>query len=231
MKKSILIAALLVVAAQVSQAQDTYRETRDVSGFSEVAFAVSGEVFIDIGDKYSVVLEGDRNYISEIETKVYGGELKIKREKWFDSGNKKVVVRITMPKLEGISVSGSGKVTVNDPLRGGDLDIGISGSGKAFLKEVALQRAECSISGSGSLIIAGSGTIGSLEIHISGSGDYLGEATRVGTLEVNISGSGRCDCYVTDMLRAAISGSGSVIYSGNPKIDAAVSGSGKVRTK
>ncbi len=231
MKKSILFAALLVVAVQVSQAQDTYRETRDVSGFSEVAFAVAGEVSIDIGDKYSVILEGDKSYISEIETKVYGDELKIKREKWFDSGNKKVVVRITMPKLEGISLSGSGKVTVNDPLTGGDLDIGISGSGKAFLKEVALQDVECSISGSGSLNIAGSGTIGSLEINISGSGDYLGEATRVGTLEANISGSGSCDCYVTDMLRAAISGSGNIVYSGNPKIDAAVSGSGKVRTK
>ncbi len=231
MKKSLLLAVLLVVAAQVSQAQDTYRETRDHSGFSEVAFAVSGEVFIDLGDGYSVVLEGDREYIREIETKVYGDELRIKRDKWFDSGNKKVVVRITMPALDGISVSGSGKVTVNDPLRGEDLDIGISGSGKAFLKDVSLQEAECSISGSGSLIIDGSGTVGSLEINISGSGDYLGEATRVGTLEANISGSGSCRCYVTEMLRAAISGSGSIIYSGNPKIDAAVSGSGKVRSK
>ena len=231
MKKSLLLAVLLVVAAQVSQAQDTYRETRDHSGFSEVAFAVSGEVFIDLGDTYSVVLEGDREYIREIETKVYGDELRIKRDKWFDSGNKKVVVRITMPALDGISVSGSGKVTVNDPLRGEDLDIGIGGSGKAFLKDVSLQEAECSISGSGSLIIDGSGTVGSLEINISGSGDYLGEATRVGTLEANISGSGSCRCYVTEMLRAAISGSGSIIYSGNPKIDAAVSGSGKVRSK
>ena len=231
MKKSLLFAVLLVIAAQVSQAQDTYRETRDVSGFSEVAFGVAGEVFIDIGAGYSVVLEGDRKYISEIETKVYGGELKIKKDKWFDSGNKKVIVRITMPELEGFSVSGSGKVTVNDPLRGEDLDIGISGSGKAFLKDVALRQVECSISGSGSLNIAGSGTVGSLEINISGSGDYLGEATRVGTLEANISGSGSCNCYVTDMLRAAISGSGNIIYSGNPKIDASVSGSGKVRMK
>ena len=231
MKKSILFAVLLVVAAQASQSQDTYRETRSVSGFSEVAFAVSGEVFIDLGDEYSVVLEGDREYLREIETKVFGDELKIKHERWFNSGNKKVVVRITMPTLEGIGVSGSGKVTVNDPLRGGDLDIGISGSGKALLKEVALQEVECSISGSGSLIIAGDGTVESLEINISGSGDYLGEATRVGTLEANISGSGSCNCYVTDMLRASISGSGSIIYSGNPKIDAAISGSGKVRTK
>ncbi len=231
MKKSFVFAALLLFVTQLSQAQDPYTERRDVSGFSEVGFGVSGEVIISLGDKYSVVLEGDRDYIEEIETKVYGNELRIKRDKWFDTGNRKVVVRITMPDLEGVSLSGSGKVTVNDPLRGGDLDIGISGSGKAFIRDVALSNVECSISGSGSLNIAGEGTIDRLEINISGSGDYVGEATRVETLEAAISGSGSCDCYVTGMLKASISGSGNISYSGNPKIDAAISGSGKVRSK
>lgn len=231
MKKSFAFALLLMFALQASQAQSPYTERRDVSGFSEIGFAVAGEVIISLGSQYSVVLEGDRDYIREIETKVYGKELRIKREKWFDTGNRKVVVRITMPDLKGISVSGSGRVTVNDPLKGGDLDIGISGSGKALLRDVALSNVECSISGSGSLNIAGEGTIGRLEINISGSGGYVGEDTRVETLEAAISGSGSCDCYVTGKLEASISGSGNIRYSGNPKIDAAVSGSGKVRSK
>ncbi len=231
MKKSVVLAIIMIFAVQMSQAQSSYSERRDVSGFSEIGFAVAGEVFINIGSEYSVVLEGDKDYIKDIQTKVYGNELRIKRDKWYDSGNKKVVVRITMPALKGVGVSGSGRVTVNDPLKGGDLDIGISGSGKAFLHDVALGEVECSISGSGSLNIAGSGTIKSLEVNISGSGDYIGEDTSVSMLEANISGSGSCNCMVTEMLKAAISGSGSILYSGNPKIDAAVSGSGKVRTK
>jgi len=231
MKKSFALALLLVLAVQVSQAQNTYTEKRNVSGFSEVGFAVAGEVIISLGSGYSVVLEGDQDYIREIETKVSGSELMIKRDKWFDTGNNKVIVRITMPELEGISVSGSGKVTVSDPLKGDELDVSISGSGKAFLRDVALGDAECHISGSGSLNITGEGTIDRLEINISGSGDYVGADTRVGTLEAAISGSGSCDCHVTEMLKASISGSGNINYSGNPKIDAAVSGSGKVRTK
>jgi hypothetical protein len=231
MKKSFAFAILSFLAIQVSLAQSPYTERRDVSGFSEVGFAVAGEVIISLGNEYSVVLEGDRDYIEEIETKVYGDELRIKREKWFDTGNRKVIVKITMPDLNGVSVSGSGRVTVTDPLKGGDLDIGISGSGKAFLRDVDLDDVECSISGSGSLNIAGEGAIDRLEINISGSGDYVGEATMVGTMEANISGSGSCDCHVTGMLKAAISGSGNVTYSGNPKIDAAISGSGKVRSK
>ena len=231
MKKVLALAVVFLFALQSSKAQDPYTERRDVSGFSEVGFGVAGEVIISLGSQYSVVLEGDRDYIREIETKVYGDELRIKRDKWFDTGNRKVVVRITMPELRGVGVSGSGKVTVNDPLRGGDLDISISGSGKALLRDVALNEVECSISGSGSLNIAGEGTVENLDINISGSGDYVGEATRVKTLEAQISGSGSCDCFVTGMIKASISGSGNISYSGNPKIDASVSGSGKVRMK
>jgi len=231
MKKIIAFAAILLFVVQASSAQPAYSENRDVSGFTEVGFAVAGEVFIDLGGKYSVVLEGDKNYVREIETKVYGKELRIKRDKWFDSGNRKVTVRITMPSLEGVRVSGSGKVTVNDPLKGEDLDIGISGSGKAFLGEVALDNVDCSISGSGSLNITGNGSIDQLEINISGSGDYVGENTRVRSMEAHISGSGSCNCFVTGTLEASISGSGNIYYSGNPKIDASISGSGKLRMK
>lgn len=231
MKKNLFLAVILIFGVQALQAQTTYSEKRNVSGFSSVSFGVSGEVIINIGNSYSVELEGDKGYINEIETEVVGDDLRIKRDKWFDSGNKKVIVRITMPSLDGMKLSGSGRMTVDDPLRGNDLEVVISGSGKAFLRDVALGEVECSISGSGSLYIAGNGTIGDLEIAISGSGDLRGEETRVDTLDARISGSGSCDCHVEKMLRASISGSGDIRYAGNPKIDAKVSGSGRVRMR
>lgn len=231
MKRSVILAALLIVAITVLQAQTGYTETRNVSGFSKISFAVAGEVYIDFGQTFKVVLEGDRDYIREIETKVQGDDLVIKRDKWFDAGNRRVIVRITMPSINGISVSGSGKVTVSDPLRGDDLKVSISGSGKALLGDVTLKNVDCHVSGSGSLNVSGTGSIDNLTISISGSGDYNGESAKVGTLKASISGSGNCDCYVTDLIKASISGSGSISYSGNPKIDAAISGSGKVRMK
>lgn len=231
MKKILASAIIIVFAVQASLAQTTQIVSRDVSGFTRVSFAVPGEVIISLGAGYSVEMEGDRDFLTEVQTEVVGHELRIKRDKWFDSGNKKVIVRITMPVLDGLSVSGSGKVTVSDPLRGDDLDVAISGSGRAILRDVALGEVECSISGSGSLIITGEGTVRKLGISISGSGGYQGETTGVDILNARISGSGSCDCYVKEMLRASISGSGSVIYSGNPKIDASVSGSGKVRMR
>ena len=231
MKKILASALILLLASQISQAQSTQTEKRDLRGFSKVAFAISGDVLISLGNTYSVELEGDRDYLREVKTDIVGDELRIRRDKWFDSGNEKVTVRITMPAIDGISVSGSGRVTVKDPLRGDGLDVAISGSGRALLRDVALGEVECSISGSGSLNFAGNGTIKKLEISISGSGDYTGDGTRIDVLDARISGSGSCDCHVTEMLRASISGSGDILYSGNPKIDAAVSGSGKVRMK
>lgn len=118
MKRILIFSFLTIFAARASFAQTTYTEKRQVSGFDEVTFAVSGEVLISLGRDFSVELEGDRDYIREIITKVDDDELIIRRNKWFDSGNKKVIVRITMPVLDGISVLGSGRLTVIDPLRG-----------------------------------------------------------------------------------------------------------------
>jgi hypothetical protein len=231
MKKSVFLAALMLLFATASQAQTTYTETRNLSGFSKIGFAVAGEVYITLGNSYSVVLKGDRDFVKDIETHVSGDELMIKRDNWFEFINEKVIVEITMPALDGIRVSGSGKVIANDPLREKELDMSISGSGKIILKEIAIDDMECHISGSGSLLIEGPGTVGELGISISGSGSLNGEDVKVGKLDAHISGSGNCDCDVTDLIKASISGSGSIYYSGNPKIDASISGSGKVRMK
>jgi hypothetical protein len=231
MKNLLSLAAAMLLLTSAVTAQESYTETRNVTGFDEVSFAVAGEVYISLGQTYKVVLEGDRDFVNEIETRVSGGELLIRNEKWFNVSNHKVIVHITMPAIKGIAVSGSGKVKVEDPLKGDDLEIDISGSGRVYLGDVTLNNVECDISGSGAFLAEGSGTIGKLEVDISGSGSFKSETVQVGTLETAISGSGSCDCNVTQMIRASISGSGSVYYSGNPKIDASISGSGKVRMK
>ena len=231
MKKLLSSAFALLLFVSAATAQDTYKETRNLTGFDEVSFCLAGEVYISLGQGFNVVLEGDKEYLSGVVTKVSGGELVIKRDNWLNFDNHKVIVHLTMPALNGIDVSGSGKVMVTDPLKSDDFEADISGSGKIYLKDVTMGDVECDISGSGTFVAEGTGSMSSLEVNISGSGSYKGESTKIGTFEASISGSGNCDCYVTDMLRASISGSGNVSYSGNPKIDASISGSGKVRTK
>lgn len=233
MKRAALLLLLVMILGQASQAQPGHREKRSVGEFDKVTFAVPGEVIINIGKSYSIELEGDESFISELKTTVSGGRLEIKdSRKWQRSlGIRRVIVRITMPALTGVNIAGSGAITVNDMISGSQLDAGISGSGTLRFHGLAYEYINCSIIGSGSVRTEGNGTIGNLEMVISGSGSYKGPDTIVETLEARITGSGHCNCHVTGMLKARITGSGNIIYYGNPKTDATITGSGKVKMR
>lgn len=230
---SVLIFAVAVSAGFASNQSDV-KETRNVSGFTKVSFGVAGNLYINIGPEFKVVLEGEKKYIDDIITDVSGGKLVIKNENWKMSNwrmNEKVNVYITMPELAGLGVSGSGKAEVKDAVKTSDLNLNVSGSGKIYISDITVSNLSCGISGSGDIILSGSGSCSKADISISGSGNYDGAPLKIGTAEIHISGSGNCSCNVTESLRASVSGSGNVTYEGSPKIDAHVSGSGKVRSR
>lgn len=230
---SVLIFAVTVSASFASNQSDV-KETRNVSGFTKVSFGVAGNLYINIGPEFKVVLEGEKKYIDDIITDVSGGKLVIKNENWKMSNwrmNEKVNVYITMPELAGLGVSGSGKAEVKDAVKTSDLNLNVSGSGKIYISDITVSNLSCGISGSGDIILSGSGNCSKADISISGSGNYDGAPLKIGTAEIHISGSGNCSCNVTESLKASISGSGNVTYEGSPKIDAHVSGSGKVRSR
>lgn len=216
---------LAMIVTGISCAQT--RDTRDISDFTGVGFGVAGTLVLEQGNNFSVVLEGDEDYLEDIETTVRGGVLVISHDRWMTFGNQKVTVYVTMPVIEKLSVSGSGNIIAEKPLGTGDLDLSISGSGNIKLSELNAESMDCSISGSGSLELKGSAEDG--ELSISGSGKYQGDEFRLLTLDVSISGSGTCYTKVEESLDARVSGSGDIYYSGSPSVDARVSGSGKVR--
>ena len=234
MKRQVLIPALIFaisLSSGISYGQSGVKEKRNVTGFSEVSFGVAGNLFIKFGPEYEVTIEGSKNYIDNIITELSGDNLKIKTDNWRVSMNEKVNVYITMPEIEGLGVSGSGKAEITDPLKAEDLELSVSGSGKINVAAIDVKNLESTISGSGSINLSGNGIVGDAEISISGSGVYQGEEVSIGTLEVAISGSGKCYCNVEKSLEASISGSGNVVYAGAPRIDAHVSGSGHVRSR
>lgn len=233
MKKTLLfiVAVIALSVTTVASAQNAYTETRNVKDFDEVSFSLAGEVYITFGSDYKVVLEGDKDYLEKIETKVIGSNLEIKTDKWYQSANEKLIAHITMPSIKGLSIAGSAKAVVSDPLKASSFDLSIAGSGKVYVRDVNIDDFEVSIAGSGRIEIAGSGSIKDAELSISGSGVYVGTETKIATMEISIAGSGRCECYVTESIEGSIAGSGNITYSGNPKIDASVFGSGHIRKK
>jgi hypothetical protein len=234
MKKSIILTTLflsMVVYVGFSADQSGVKETRDVKGFTKVGFGVSGNLYINFGPEFKVVLEGEKSDLEDIITEVSGEKLVIKKENWRHNMNEKITVYITMPGLAGLAVSGSGKAEISDAVKSTDLSFDVSGSGKIFASDVMVTNLDCEISGSGDIIMKGNGTSTKTDISISGSGSYTGEQLKSESADVRISGSGSCICNVKESLTAHISGSGNVSYLGNPRIDARVSGSGHVRSK
>ncbi|MCX6322473.1 MAG: DUF2807 domain-containing protein [Bacteroidia bacterium] len=234
MKRGIILSVIIVamtLTAGFSNGQSIVKETRDVSGFTRVSFGVSGDLYINFGSEFKVVLEGEKALLGDIVTEVSGGKLVIKKENWRFNMNEKVTIYITMPEIKGLGVSGSGRAEIKDAVKAENLDLSVSGSGKLFTTDVVAADLNCSISGSGDIIIGGSGDATKADISISGSGNYRGEPLKIGSAEISISGSGNCNCNVTESLRASVSGSGNVTYLGDPKVDVRVSGSGRVRSK
>jgi hypothetical protein len=234
MKRGIILSAFilaLTVSTGFAGSQSDVKETRDVKDFTKVSFGVAGNLYINIGPEFKVVLEGEKKDLEDIITDVSGGKLVIKKENWRFNMNEKITAYVTMPELKGLGVSGSGKAEIKDAIKVEDLDLSVSGSGKIYTNDVTVTNLGCSISGSGDIIPGGNGSAAKAEISISGSGNFDGGSFKIGSAEIHISGSGNCTCYVSESLRASVSGSGDVTYGGNPKVDAHVSGSGKVRSK
>jgi hypothetical protein len=234
MKRQIILSVIVIaltITSGFSNGQSSVKETRNVSGFKKVSFGVSGDLYINFGQEFKVVLEGEKALLDDILTDVSNGRLVIKKENWRLNMNEKVTIYITMPEIEGLSVSGSGKAEIRDAVKAENLNLSVSGSGRLLTTNITATNLSSGISGSGDIIINGNGDASKADISISGSGNYTGEALKIGAADISISGSGNCVCNVTGSLEASVSGSGNVTYLGNPKVDARVSGSGRVRSR
>ena len=223
-----LIALLLSTSVLTAQ----HREVRDVENFTKISFGFAGKLYLKQGSPQKVELEGNRDILEEIETEVDGGRLRIGKEgKWFDwdFGNDKITVYITVPNIEGVSVSGSGDIVGQSKIRTDDLELKVSGSGSMELDVEARGDVEADVSGSGNMNLRGH--FESFESDVSGSGRVVLRANIDNTASFGISGSGKIEASGSaDFVRTRISGSGKVLAADleTKRCEVRISGSGDV---
>ncbi|RDC65592.1 head GIN domain-containing protein [Adhaeribacter pallidiroseus] len=228
----LMLSFLQVTALPGASAKPVFRlmdeENRPVGSFSGVAAAVPFNVYVTIGAKESLRLEGDRDLLDKIETPVKNGILHLKMqkgsEKWFGS-SKKVTIYITAPSLNNLSVSGAGNMEVKGTVKGDRVTTAVSGSGR-LTAVVTASSLSSSISGSGGMALEGK--TNDAKIEISGSGQFDGEDLNSRAAEISVSGSGKASIRAEETLNAVLSGSGKVTYSGNAQVNVVKSGSGSV---
>ncbi len=206
-----------------------YDQTRDVSGFSGVASSGSYNVYVKIGAKESVRLEGDDDLINKTETEVENGILHIRVKKEFQNRGmnfKSVKVYVTAKELNTLVVSGSGSMKVEDRLKADAFTASVSGSGSIDAASISANTLTAKVSGSGSL--EASGNAKEATVSVSGSGSFNGKNFRTDVASVQVSGSGDAYIQAENTLDGRLSGSGQIYYSGNPKVIEKKSGSGRL---
>ena len=184
-------------------------ESRDPGDFHAVELGVPAEVHVVVGDGPRVVLRGDDNLLSKVETEVRNGRLEIETARGyrlrFRDG---LSLEIHCPQLTSFEVEGSGDVRV---------------------EAIDAEHLRLSIEGSGTVVAAGTAT--ALDASIEGSGELrLGEL-RSREASVSIEGSGEVDLSVAERLRYSIEGSGDIRYRGNADVTGEIEGSGSVRRR
>jgi hypothetical protein len=179
-------------------------ETRTVSGFDEIVLSGSGEVVVDINGTESLTIEAEDNIMPLVMTEVHDGRLELSTKSSI-SPTVTVIYTISAAELDGVSIGGSGAITVTG-IDADSFDAEISGSGQ----------------------IEAMGTTDTLDVEISGSGRYAGADLVASVATVSMSGSGHALVDVTDILDAEVSGSGTVEYIGDPNVSSSISGSGDI---
>jgi len=144
-------------------------EEREVSEFNKIHLKCSGNVFLTLGEKQTLIIKTDENIMPLIETDVSGKKLTISNGKHYLRPTV-LEVFITVNNLEGVAISGSGNVRGKDRFMTDAFYAEISGSGDMDL-EVETGRLEAKISGSGSIHLSGKAK--DYTVSISGSGQKV----------------------------------------------------------
>ena len=219
--KAWILAAPVACALAVGAPAMAADETRTVPAFSAVDFSGFGKMEITAGETQSVTLIGSAKTLGRVMTDVHDDTLVVKwdqhkeRHGWLwrfvmpdEEDKDKLTVKISVPKLHKIGVSGASSVVA-----------------KGIDSEVM------TVTLSGASKIRADGRADKLALSISGAGEANLDRLVVKDASVSISGVGHAYVYPKDNLTADISGVGAVRYKGEPHVTSTISGAGSVKGK
>jgi hypothetical protein len=202
--------------------QTEYRRT---SYFNRLELYFPAEVIIRQGVAKDIEIVAQGNLINLVISRVSGNTL-ILDDNGRLRGINNIKIYIQVPDINGVFVSGSGKVISDNKIFSKNISLRLSGSGLIDMALDVNNILEADLSGSGLIFLEGDTYKGIYDI--SGSGKIESFDMHTDITDVAITGSGRCETTAYNNLDVTLSGSGSVWFKGNPRISKYISGSGKI---
>ena len=220
-------------------------EKRVVNGLPTLSVSGPLQVEVKVGGAASMEVIADSNLVGLVQTQTVGGSQKIWIDERFNSQNP-IRVIYTVPQLNEVASSGSGRLTING-LNGGHfnisnngsrsvvlegqvarLDVNSVGSGRINALGLLSNDAKVRVHGSGSLNL-GAVNGAQLDVTVHGSGS-VSATGNVRNLYAQTHGSGSAELSAVKSQMADLNsyGSGDIAAAVSQNVNAQASGSGRV---
>jgi hypothetical protein len=200
-----VLLALLLSSAVASAAE----QNRAVPAFNSIRCEGPINIVVEVGKSQALVVSGENRFLSKVETRVVGGELRVTMDE--DEG-------------KGRNMHDGDKIVVSLPALSA---FSVKGAGQAIINNVAGERLELRFMGAGRL--EANGKVKYLNLSAKGVGEVDTHALKAQRADVNFEGIGGVKVYANERLDANVKGMGSLEYFGKPAtVNKSVAGIGSV---
>lgn len=179
-------------------------QQRNVGQFTSISTEGAFTVQVVAQQDVSLEIEGDENILPLITTDVSGSELRLRSSEGY-STSEPIVIKISVPNLESLSISGAGKFDIK-----------------------GLKNDKFSINANGAPVIKVAGATKELNIDTNGAAKIDTHSLSASRGVVDSKGVSSVEVDVKDQLDVTVSGPSTVTYDGNPTVNKTVNGPGKV---
>ena len=208
MRQLLTLSFAAAVAAVAPQAQ-AVEQTRSVAPFTAVSNSGPVDLRIEVGKAQSVVVSGNDDLVSDLQTEVVGNELKLRMRREstsFDRHHDELRVTITVPQLTAFTMGGAGETTIAH-MRGDRLELRFGGAGT----------------------LKAEGSVRDLVMHVGGVGSIDTHELHAQNATIDVGGVGSVKVWASNHLDASLGGVGSLVYYGDPKtVNTSGSGLGSI---
>ncbi len=182
-------------------------QKREVPSFTSISTEGAFNIEIVCQKDLSLQVEGDDNVLALVSAEVSNNVLRLKNVKSY-SVREPVAFRISVPNLDGVSVSGAGRIDIS-----------------------GMKNEKFEIDSQGAPNIKVSGYTRVIDINTSGAAKIDTQNLRASRAVVDSKGVSKVDLDVADQLDVTISGPSLVTYQGDPVVNKTVHGPGRVERK
>jgi hypothetical protein len=182
-------------------------QKREIGPFTTIRTEGAFNIDVVCQKDLSLEVEGDDNILPLVTAEVSNGTLYLKNNQSY-STSQPVTFRITAPNLEGLAVTGAGKIAI---------------------KGMNNEKFEIDSDGAPTIDVAGSTKL--IDIDANGAGKIDAHNLEAARGVIESKGVCRVEVDIAEHLDVTVSGPSSVTYQGNPTVNKTINGPGKVERR